>query len=83
MTLDLPDADLAGQLCSCGRVALQRKGTVQRLLAAAPHAGEGDFLRGECVRGHGEAGVRERERSCDNCKIGLKSLYFSLQLCFS
>lgn len=42
--LDLPDADLAGELGGGGSVALQGEGTVQRLLAAAPHARERDFL---------------------------------------
>lgn len=44
MPLDLPDADLAGQLCGCRGVTLQGEGTVQRLLVTAPHTGEWDLL---------------------------------------
>lgn len=51
MTLDLPHADLAGELRGCGSVALQGEGTVERLLAAAPHARERDFLQESGLRG--------------------------------
>lgn len=54
MTLDLSDADLAGQLRRGRSVALQRKGTVQRLLVAAPHTGERDFLRQKVSPENGE-----------------------------
>lgn len=46
MTFDLAHADLAGELGGGGAVSLQREGTVQRLLVAAPHLGEGELLVG-------------------------------------
>lgn len=54
MPLDLSDADLAGQLCRGRSVALQREGTVQRLLVAAPHTGERDFLQQKASPENGE-----------------------------
>lgn len=44
MTFDLPNTDLTGELIGCWTVALQRKGTLQRRLATAPHLREGEFL---------------------------------------
>lgn len=46
VTFDLAHADLAGELGGGGAVSLQREGTVQRLLVAAPHLGEGELLVG-------------------------------------
>lgn len=44
MAFDLPHADFAGELGGGWAVSLQGEGTVQRLLVAAPHLGEGEFL---------------------------------------
>lgn len=44
VTFDLAHADLAGELGGGGAVSFQREGTVQGLLVAAPHLGEGEFL---------------------------------------
>lgn len=45
MAFDLPHADFAGELGGGRAVSLQREGTVQGLLVAAPHLGEGELLR--------------------------------------
>lgn len=47
VTFDLANADLAGELGGGGAVALQAEGTVQGLLVAAPHLGEGELLGAE------------------------------------
>lgn len=47
MAFDLAHADFAGELGGDRAVSLQREGTVQGLLVAAPHLGEGEFLRRE------------------------------------
>ena len=45
MAFDLAHADFAGELGGGWAVSLQGEGTVQGLLVAAPHLGEGEFLR--------------------------------------
>lgn len=45
MAFDLAHADFAGELGGGRAVSLQREGTVQGLLVAAPHLGEGELLR--------------------------------------
>lgn len=47
VAFDLTHADFAGELGGGRAVSLQREGTVQGLLVAAPHLGEGELLRGE------------------------------------
>lgn len=46
VAFDLAHADFAGELRGGGAVSLQREGTVQGLLVAAPHLGEGELLEG-------------------------------------
>lgn len=45
MAFDLAHTDFAGEMGGGRAVSLQREGTVQGLLVAAPHLGEGEFLR--------------------------------------
>jgi len=45
LTFDLAHADFAGELGGGGAESLQREGTVQGLLVAAPHLREGELLR--------------------------------------
>lgn len=47
MTVDLANADFAGELGGGGAVSLQGEGTVQGLLVAAPHLREGELLTGQ------------------------------------
>lgn len=49
VALELPHADLAGQLCGGRAVALQGEPAEQRLLRAAPHARERHLLRKNSV----------------------------------
>lgn len=46
VTFDLSHDDLAAELCGGAAASLQGEGTVQRLLVAAPHLGEGELLMG-------------------------------------
>lgn len=58
VALQLPHADLAGQLPGGRAVALQGEAAEQRLLAAAPHAGERHLLRGNSLCTGGPAQSR-------------------------
>lgn len=48
VTFDLAHADLAGELRGADIEALQREGTVQRLLVTAPYMREGELLQPTC-----------------------------------
>lgn len=50
MTVDLANADFAGELGGGGGVSLQGEGTVQGLLVAAPHLGKRELLTGQKKR---------------------------------
>lgn len=64
MTFDLAHADLAGELGGGGAVSLQREGTVQRLLVAAPHLGEGELLGGGDRGENITSKTQEKKTSC-------------------
>ncbi len=51
VAFDLAHADFAGELGGGRAVSLQREGTVQGLLVAAPHLGEGELLRRQRQKG--------------------------------
>ncbi|TNN58370.1 hypothetical protein EYF80_031433 [Liparis tanakae] len=59
VTFDLAHADFAGELGGGGAESLQREGTVQGLLVAAPHLREGELLRRQ--RENKKTGHRETE----------------------
>lgn len=76
MAFDLADADFAGELGGGRAVSLQREGTVQGLLVAAPHLGEGEFLRRhgeeEGDEAHGTVILmRALFSSCSSCGVTL------------
>lgn len=50
VTVNLANADFAGELGGGGAVSLQGEGTVQGLLVAAPHLGERELLTGQKKR---------------------------------
>lgn len=59
MTFDLAHADLAGELHGADIEALQREGTVQRMLVTVPYLREGELLQHTQTEKRGE---KERER---------------------
>lgn len=58
VTFDLANADFAGEQGGGGAVSLQTEGTVQGLLVAAPHLGEGELLTGR--RTHSRMSATQR-----------------------
>lgn len=74
VTFDLAHAEFAGELTGGGAGSLQGEGTVQGLLVAAPHLGEGEFLRRQK-----EEGQRHESSELSEVRVSLR-LYLFLRL---
>lgn len=68
MTFDLAHTDLAGELQGADVEALQREGTVQRLLVTAPYLREGELLQHKCGEQTWAKRYRERKGKEDRAK---------------
>lgn len=67
VAFDLAHADFAGELGGGRAVSLQREGTVQGLLVAAPHLGEGEFLRRQKKRDMSNTQSHGKHSSVNTC----------------